>query len=111
MHRYQLRAAATAIYPDSLTGSVTALAYVTLGLTGEAGEVANKLKKVMRDGRGEITPAVRQSLSDELGDVLWYVAMMATELELDLADVAGANLNKLAVRESNGTLQGSGDDR
>lgn len=83
------------------------LYYMALGLAGEAGEVANKVKKVMRDG---VEPD-RAALQDELGDVLWYVASMATVLGLGLSDVAAQNLWKLKDRQQRGKLEGSGDNR
>jgi Predicted pyrophosphatase len=85
--------------------------YPTLGLCGEAGEVADKVKKVLRDGEGRFDDAVRDDLRLELGDVLWYVAQLATELDLDLADVAAANLEKLASRAARNVIGGSGDRR
>lgn len=107
---YQTKVAETAIYPDSGTGSMLALAYVGLGL-GEAGEVQGKIKKVLRDQGGIIEDGNRVAIMKELGDVLWYVARAASELSLDLDDVAFHNLNKLADRRERGVLQGSGDDR
>ena len=107
---YQTKVAETAIYPDSGTGSMLALAYVGLGL-GEAGEVQGKIKKVLRDQGGVVEDGNRVAIMKELGDVLWYVARAASELSLDLDDVAFHNLNKLADRRERGVLQGSGDDR
>lgn len=107
---YQQGTTSTAIYPQAGTGSVLALAYVGLGL-GEAGEVQGKLKKIIRDNDGVVTPSARDAILDELGDVLWYVARTAAELDCDLADVAQRNLDKLTSRAQRGTLQGSGDVR
>jgi NTP pyrophosphatase (non-canonical NTP hydrolase) len=101
---YQDRAARTALYPRE-----TAVEYTALGLVGEAGEIANKVKKVLRGDYDR--EALRAPMAGELGDVLWYVAMLARELDLDLADIAQANLDKLASRKDRGLLQGSGDDR
>ena len=81
--------------------------YMALGLAGEAGEVANKVKKVMRDGTELNVP----DIMSELGDVLWYVAGMATILGISLADIAEGNLAKLHDRKQRGTLGGSGDNR
>lgn len=79
MVAYQRQAATTALYPGiGDRGSYSGLAYVTLGLTGEAGEVAGKVKKIARDNHGTITAVTRAKLADELGDVLWYVAQFAT---------------------------------
>lgn len=108
---YQRQATTTAIYPESGTGSAGALAYVALGLAGEAGEVANKIKKILRDSNGEVTEAVANAISKEIQDVQWYVAAMCTELGKSLALVAQENLDKLQSRQERGTLQGSGDDR
>jgi NTP pyrophosphatase (non-canonical NTP hydrolase) len=91
---YQKQASATALYPNRLKN----LAYPTLGLTGEAGEVANVVKKIQRDFGGEITPEIRAKLKDELGDVLWYIAACADELGLTLEEVAEFNVKKLAAR-------------
>lgn len=104
---YQLEAAKTAIYPNRGSN----LPYVVLGLVGEAGEIANKAKKVLRDDGGKITSAKADDLAAELGDVLWYVAMIADELGVKLSDVAATNLAKLASRQSRNQLQGSGDAR
>lgn len=106
---YAARAADTALYPEAGTGSNAALAYATLGLAGEAGELANKVKKILRgDPRGW---DVRTELIAELGDVLWYVAAMARELQAPLSLVANENLAKLAARADHGTIQGDGDNR
>ena len=104
---YQQRSRETARYPDAGSN----LLYPTLGLCGEAGEVADKVKKVLRDRGGVFGPEVRDDLRLELGDVLWYVAQLATELGLDLDDVAAANLAKLADRANRNVIAGSGDRR
>jgi len=107
---YQEQAGSTAIYPERGTGSPLALAYVALGL-GEAGEVQGKVKKILRDDRGLLLPGRRETLIEELGDVLWYVAAMATELQVPLSEVAERNLSKLSSRAERGALTGSGDHR
>lgn len=107
---YQTKVAETAIYPDSGTGSMLALSYVGLGL-GEAGEIQGKIKKILRDQGGVIEDGNRIAIMKELGDLQWYIARCASELSLDLDDVAQMNLNKLADRRERGVLQGSGDDR
>jgi len=104
---YQARSRATAVYPRAGEN----LLYPTLGLCGEAGEVAEKVKKMVRDDGGVLTGARRDALAWELGDVLWYVAQVATEAGLDLDAIAAANLEKLLSRAGRGVLQGSGDDR
>ncbi|DAZ90204.1 nucleoside triphosphate pyrophosphohydrolase family protein [Mycobacteroides abscessus] len=112
LDEYQRRAAETAIYPDAGDAdSAHGLAYVALGLAGEAGEIANKAKKVLRDDAGVITDEARMRIIFELGDVLWYVAQTATQLGADLESIAGINIAKLASRSERGTLQGSGDSR
>jgi len=107
---YQIRAAATAVYPDAGTGSALALAYVGLGL-GEAGEVQGKIKKILRDDNGVLTDEKRVALMKEAGDLLWYVAMLAREISIPLETIAQANLAKLGDRQARGVLGGSGDER
>jgi|TARA_B110000285_G_scaffold80078_1_gene92440 NTP pyrophosphatase (non-canonical NTP hydrolase) len=100
LNQYQQTAKETAIYPKE-----RAIEYLTLGLTGEAGEVANKVKKVIRDGSSP------DDIIHELGDVLWYLAMLATELGYSLDTIADKNLWKLANRKTRNVLGGSGDNR
>jgi NTP pyrophosphatase (non-canonical NTP hydrolase) len=104
---YQERSRATAVYP----GAGANLLYPTLGLCGEAGEVAEKIKKMVRDDAGVLSAERRDALAKELGDVLWYVAQLATEAGLDLDAIAAGNLDKLLSRRARDVLQGSGDDR
>ena len=104
---YQERSKETAIYPDIGNN----MAYSTLGLSGEAGEISNKVKKVFRDSAGEVTDALREDLRKELGDVLWYLAQLASELDLSLEDIARDNIQHLASRKKRGVLKGSGDNR
>jgi NTP pyrophosphatase (non-canonical NTP hydrolase) len=106
---YQRKTKETAIYPRD--NPMTALSYATLGLVGEAGEIANKVKKIIRDQRGDINQEVKDKLGKELGDVLWYVSALATELGVNLSSVANDNLDKLFSRKERGTLKGSGDNR
>jgi NTP pyrophosphatase (non-canonical NTP hydrolase) len=87
------------------------LAYPALGLAGEAGEVAEHAKKAIRDDGGTVTDARREAMAKELGDVLWYVAQLATELGLELEQIAQENLKKLSSRQRRGVLSGSGDER
>ncbi len=91
---YQSAASRTALYPRRLDN----LEYPTLGLAGEAGEVANIVKKIQRDHSGIITDDTRAKLKDELGDVLWYISACADELGITLADIAEHNVQKLADR-------------
>ena len=104
---YQTKSRKTAGYP-AIGHPVI---YPALGLVNEAGEVAGKIKKVFRDKGGEISDETRAALKAELGDVLWYVAQVCTELGLSLDEVAGYNLEKLYSRLERGTLRGDGDDR
>ncbi|MEW5828926.1 MAG: nucleoside triphosphate pyrophosphohydrolase family protein [Chloroflexota bacterium] len=104
---YQTKSRKTAGYP-AIGHPVI---YPALGLVNEAGEVAGKIKKVFRDKGGEISDETRSALKAELGDVLWYVAQVCTELGLSLDEVAGYNLEKLYSRLERGTLRGDGDDR
>ena len=85
--------------------------YPTLGLVNEAGEVAGKIKKVFRDKDGQISEETRSSLKAELGDVLWYMAQVCTELDLTLDEVAEYNIEKLYSRLERGTIKGDGDNR
>ncbi len=109
LNEYQENAISTAIYPNqnSIHGSI----YCTLKLNGEAGEVAEKIGKILRDDSGKISDEKRMDLIKELGDVLWYIANLADELSVSLEAVADINLKKLAQRKANNTLHGSGDNR
>lgn len=109
--QYQLAAHNTAIYPEVGTGSLTALSYLFLKLNGEAGEAGEKFAKLIRDkgGRGDLND--REEVLKELGDVLWYVAMLADELDESLEEVAKRNVAKLKDRQERGVLGGSGDNR
>lgn len=104
---YQKQSRETAIYPDRGKNFV----YPTLGLCGEAGEIAEKIKKVLRDDGGKISAEKKELIKKELGDVLWYVAQIASELKLSLDDVAKHNLEKLFSRKKRGKLLGGGDLR
>lgn len=107
LNDYQAQALRTAIFPNRGDNFV----YPALGLSGEAGEVADKLKKVIRDNGGQLTDEVRAAVAKELGDVMWYVAVLADELGYDLETIGMNNLEKLASRQSRGVLTGSGDNR
>ena len=104
---YQALSGQTAIYPDRGNN----LTYPTLGLAGEAGEVAEKVKKLIRDKGGIVDGASRDALGKELGDVLWYVAQLCTELDLSMSDVALGNIEKLSSRRVRGRISGEGDER
>lgn len=102
LKEYQEFTRTTARYPKE-----TAISYLLLGLCSEAGEVADKFKKLIRDG-GEIDI---ESISKELGDVIWYVTRLADELDLSLEQVIEQNIRKLSDRKARGTIKGSGDNR
>jgi NTP pyrophosphatase (non-canonical NTP hydrolase) len=104
---YQTKSRKTARYP-SIGHPVI---YPTLGLANEAGEVAGKVKKIFRDKDGRIGEAERAALQGELGDVLWYLAQICTELDLSLETVAEANITKLYSRLERGMIGGEGDNR
>ena len=103
---YQKVALTTAIYPRE-----QAIIYPTLGLTGEAGEVANKIKKIIRDGSDSKDEKLVSEIKSEIGDCLWYIAVLANDFDIKLSDIASANIEKLALRKSKGTIHGSGDNR
>ena len=105
---YQAGAFETAVYPNRGKGNWT---YAGLGLAGETGEISEKLKKAIRDDGGVITDVRRAALKKELGDVLWYVAALCTELGFDMDEVAANNLAKLAARKEANKIHGDGDNR
>ncbi len=104
---YQTKSRKTAQYPPIGHPVI----YPVLGLANEAGEVAGKVKKIFRDHQGVIDEDARQALAGELGDVLWYLAQVCTELDLSLDDVAEHNLAKLSDRLARGKIGGDGDTR
>ena len=104
---YQKLARETAVYPD-LGDNYT---YPTLGLCGESGEVAEKVKKLIRDDSGAVSYDKRLEIKKELGDVLWYLSNICSELGLSLEEVAELNVQKLHDRQASGKLHGSGDNR
>ncbi len=106
-NEYQTKSRKTAGYP-AIGHPVI---YPTLGLTNEAGEVAGKIKKVFRDQDGQISAETREALKAELGDVLWYLAQVATELDLTLDEIAEYNIKKLYSRLERGKIRGDGDNR
>src|SRR5512140_3820897 len=107
LNEYQTKSRKTASYP-AIGHPVI---YPTLGLANEAGEVAGKVKKIFRDKGGVIGEAERQALKGELGDVLWYIAQVCTELGLSLNEVAEHNIEKLYSRLERGKIGGEGDNR
>jgi len=106
-NEYQQKARQTAIYPNKDNNFV----YPTLGLVGEAGEVAEKIKKVIRDSDGIVTPEKKEEIKKELGDVLWYIANLAIELDIELEDIAQGNIEKLFSRMERDKVHGDGDNR
>ena len=107
--QYQIDAIDTLMYPDS--GKILGLSYVVLGLMGEAGEVSEKVKKIIRDKQGDISDDDRQEILKESGDVLWYLAALCHELGVTFPDMAAMNIEKLQSRKKRGKLGGSGDNR
>ena len=104
---YQKRSRKTAVYPKIGKDIV----YPTLGVVGESGEVAEKVKKILRDDGGKLSKEKIRELSKEMGDVLWYLANLASELKLSFGDIAKQNIEKLSDRQKRGKLKGSGDNR
>lgn len=115
LSEYQEQASRTALYPGQ--GSLIGLAYVALGLNGEAGETAEQIKKTWRDDGIEdphtfrLSVERREKIVKELGDTLWYAAQVATEIGADLGDVAQQNMDKLARRRAENLIHGEGSDR
>ncbi|SRR3989344_6059779 len=104
---YQSESSKTAKYPDVGKNFI----YPVLGLTGETGEVAEKIKKILRDKEGVVSDGDRQEIKKELGDVLWYLSRLSAELGLSLEDVAQSNIEKLFSRLERGEIHGEGDNR
>ena len=105
-NEYQKKTLETAVYPQAGSGAAIELYYLALGLTSEAGEVAGKVKKMIRDGSMDTAGMIQ-----EVGDVLWYCARLADALGFTLEDTMRINHAKLTKRKDNGTIQGSGDTR
>lgn len=104
---YQKESRRTAVYPSIGKNYI----YPVIGLAGESGEVSEKIKKVIRDKNGVVDDETREAIKKELGDVLWYVSQLASELGLSLDDVAKTNIEKLLSRLERNVLAGSGDNR
>tara|TARA_A100000164_G_scaffold200054_1_gene177617 strand:+ start:68 stop:397 length:330 start_codon:yes stop_codon:yes gene_type:complete len=104
---YQKKSRLTAKYPNLGSNNI----YPTLGLVGEAGEVAEKVKKVIRDKQGIFDEESKKGIKKELGDVLWYLSNLCTEFNFSMEDVAIENLKKLKIRAAKGKISGSGDNR
>lgn len=108
LKEYQDWTVTTAMYPHAETGNVEELMYLALGLVGEAGEVANKVKKLFRDGDNQ---DLRVELAKELGDVMWYMGRLSSVLDVDLTETLAKNVAKLESRKARGVITGSGDNR
>ncbi len=106
LNEYQKAALSTAIYPNDGT-----ISYLALALCGEAGELADKVKKVLRDKKGQFYNADITAIALELGDIRWYAANLAKVLGYDLSDIAQLNIEKINSRVERGTLHGTGDNR
>jgi len=104
---YQQLAKKTALYPVVGKGVV----YPALGLAGESGEIMNKIKKIFRDDNGVLTDARKKEIAKELGDILWYIAQVSTELGISLDDIAVSNIEMLKSRQQRNKLKGDGDNR
>lgn len=111
LSEYQQMAATTAVYDQAGLGTWQGLAYIGLGAAGEAGEIANKVKKINRDNGMVVSLERREAILHEVGDCLWYLAMMCTELGASLNEVAIANVSLLERRTKSGTIWGDGDTR
>lgn len=109
---YQKQALTTNLTPGD-KGKVLSIAFMdkVLGLVGESGEFADKVKKILRDKNAQMNEADRQELTKELGDVLWYIALLAHHLDIPLDEVASGNIDKLFKRKAGGKLGGKGDNR
>ena len=108
-NEYQKKAAETAEFGDDFP--VDPLIYTTLGLAGEEGEVVEKVKKIIRNDRNNITEKKREELKLELGDVLWYLSQIAYQLDIPMSEVAQGNIDKLADRKKRGVIASEGDNR
>lgn len=106
LNEYQKCALETAVYPEEFR-----VIYPTLGMTGEAGEVADKVKKVIRDNNKEFTAEKKAEIMKEIGDVLWYCATLSHDLGYTLEEVAQTNVDKLRSRKARHMIGGSGDNR
>ena len=106
LNEYQQKALETAVYPQEFK-----IIYPSLGLTGEAGEFADKVKKVIRDNGGQFTEEKRLELAKEIGDVMWYCATLSHDIGYTLDEIATMNYEKLSSRQKRGVINGSGDNR
>lgn len=105
-NEYQQQALKTAIYPQNYK-----IVYPSIGLSGETGEVSEKIKKVLRDNNGNFSKDKCQEIAKELGDCLWYISAMANDIGYTLDEIAEMNINKIVIRQQNNQIHGNGDDR
>ena len=105
-NEYQEKSLITAIYPTNYK-----IVYPVLALNGEAGEVAEKIKKVLRDNNGNFSKDKCQEIAKELGDCLWYISAIANDIGYSLDEIAEMNINKIVNRQQNNQIHGNGDDR
>lgn len=108
LNEYQTEALVTAVNSGD---DMRDLAHWVLGVTGEAGEIAEKVKKIIRDQNGEVDDEAKAALAKEIGDVLWYLATLADHLGCKFDDIGVANIAKLRDRQARNKISGSGDDR
>ena len=101
LNDYQRESRKTALYPEVGSNAI----YPTLGLVGEAGEVADKVKKILRDKKGVFDKNSKDAIKFELGDVLWYISQLSNELGFELEEIANANLQKLNSRKIRGKIR------
>ncbi len=106
LDEYQKIALSTAIYPESM-----AIIYPALGLAGETGEVAEKIKKTIRDNKGVFDDTRKTEIAKELGDVMWYAANLAADLGISLDEIAAINVEKIKSRQNRSSIHGNGDNR
>lgn len=106
LNEYQIEAAKTACY-----GEKNSIIYPTLGLCGEAGEVSEKVKKILRDKDGVFSEETKSELAKEIGDVMWYISALARDLGFTLEEIGQRNIDKLRSRKERGVIHGSGDNR
>ena len=108
LNEYQKEALVTALFSGN---ELKDLSHWVLGVTGEAGEIAEKVKKIIRDNDGHLNDEAKTELAKEIGDVLWYLAVLAEHLGVSFDDIAAGNIAKLRSRQARGVISGSGDNR
>ena len=111
LEEYQKKSRETALYADNEVFKNSPIIYPTLGLAGESGEVVDKIKKILRNKNGDFTAEDKKDLEKELGDVLWYLSQITTELGLSLDSIAFTNIEKLQSRLKRNAINSVGDNR